>query len=140
MKKFLMSLALSVLFVLGVNAQEKGAWYLGAGDIANQAWTEWSIAPSIGYGVTNDLMVGVNISQADSTVDRQYDLHARYFFGDYFAYIATTGLDTENMKYGVGRMFTFHGAFHRGLFIDPKLVYDAKMKTTNLMLGIGLKF
>ena len=48
MKKVVMSLALSVLLVLGVNAQEKGAWYIGAGDIANKAWTDWSVAPTVG--------------------------------------------------------------------------------------------
>ena len=141
MKKFVMSLALSVLFVLGVSSQNvKGDWYVGTGDIANEAWTEWSIAPAVGYAITDDLMVGLNVSQADSTEDIAYDLHARYFYGDYFAYVATTGLDMENMKYGVGRMFTFHSSSHRGLFIDPKLVYDAGTKTANLMLGVGLKF
>ena len=136
MKKFLMSLTLSVLFVLGVNAQEKGDWYVGTGDIANKAWTDWSVAPTVGYGLTDNLMVGMNISQADSTVDMSYDLHARYFVKGYFVYVATSGLNTENMSYGIGKMFTFH----KGIYVDPKLVYDATMKTTNLMLGVGLKF
>jgi len=26
------------------------------------------------------------------------------------------------------------------VFVDPKLVYDATAKTTNLQLGVGLKF
>ena len=136
MKKIVMSLALSVLFVLGVNAQNQSDIYIGAGDIANKAWTEWSVAPTIGYGVTDNLMVGVNISQADSTVDISYDLHARYYMKGYFVYVATSGLDTENMSYGVGKMFTFH----RGVYIDTKVVYDATTKTTNLMLGVGLRF
>ena len=79
MKKFLMSLTLSLLFVLGVNAQEKGDVYVGTGDIANKAWTDWSIAPTVGYGVTDKLMVGLNVSQADSAADLAFDLHARYF-------------------------------------------------------------
>jgi hypothetical protein len=33
-------------------------------------------------------------------------------------------------------MFTFH----RGVYVDPKVVYDTNMKTTNLMLGVGLNF
>ena len=136
MKKVLMSLALSVLLVLGVNAQEKGDWYVGTGDIANKAWTDWSIAPTVGYGITNDLMVGLNVSQADSTVDRAIDVHARYFVRGFFVYASTTGLDTDNMSYGIGKMFTFH----KGIYVDPKLVYDATAKTTNLMLGVGLKF
>ena len=131
-----MSLALSVLLVLGVNAQERGAWYIGAGDIADKAWTEWSIAPTVGYGITDNLMVGLNVSQADSTENTVYDLHARYFWNGYFAYVETTGLDTENLNYGFGKMFTFH----KGVYVDPKVVYNATEKTTNLMLGVGLKF
>jgi hypothetical protein len=136
MKKVVMSLALSVLFVLGVSAQNKGDWYVGAGNVADKAWTEWSVAPTVGYGVTDNLMVGMNISQSDSTTDMTYDLHARYYLNGYFIYLATTGLNTEDMSYGVGKMFTFH----RGVYVDPKIVYDATNKTTNLMLGVGLKF
>ena len=136
MKKVLMSLALSVLLVLGVNAQEKGDWYVGTGDIANKAWTDWSVAPTVGYGITDNLMVGLNVSQADSTVDRAIDVHVRYFVRGFFVYASTTGLDTDNMSYGIGKMFTFH----KGIYVDPKLVYDATAKTTNLMLGVGLKF
>ena len=32
-----MSFALSILCVLSVNAQQKGDWYVGTGDIANTA-------------------------------------------------------------------------------------------------------
>ena len=131
-----MSFTLSILFVLGVNAQERGDWYVGTGDIANKAWTEWSITPNVGYGVTNNLMVGLNVSQVDSTVDMEYNLHARYYLNNYFVYLSTKGLSTENMSYGIGKMFTFH----RNIYVDPKIVYNATEKTTNLMLGVGLKF
>ena len=136
MKKIILSLALSVLCVLGVNAQSQGDWYLGTGDIANKAWTEWSLSPTVGYGVTDDLMVGVNISQVDSTVDVSYDLHARYYVRGYFVYATTDGLNTEALKVGVGRMF----GIHKGIYVDPKVVYDTQSKTTNLTLGLGLYF
>jgi hypothetical protein len=136
MKKLILSLTLGLGLALGVNAQEKGDWYLGTGNIANTAWTEWSVSPTVGYGVTDNLMVGVNVSQADATVDMAVDLHARYFWNGYFAYVSTTGLNTDNVNYGVGKMFTFH----KGVYVDPKVVYDATAKTTNLMLGVGLKF
>ena len=136
MKKIVMSLALSVLFVLGVNAQNQSDIYIGAGDIANKAWTEWSIAPTVGYGITDNLMVGLNVSQADSTADMALDVHARYFLNGYFVYAETTGLDTDNFKVGVGKMFNFR----KGVFVDPKVVYDMTEKTTNLSLGVGLKF
>jgi len=136
MKKIVLTLFLSALFVLGVNGQEKGDWYVGTGDVANKAWTEWSIAPAVGYGITDNLMVGLNVSQADSASDLAYDLHARYFWNGYFVYLETEGLKTESMNYGLGKMFTFH----KGVYVDPKVVYNATQKTTNLMLGVGLKF
>ena len=136
MKKIILSLALSVLCVLGVNAQSQGDWYIGTGDIANQAWTDWSIAPTVGYGLTDNLMIGINVSQADSTVDVSYDLHARYYLSGYFVYAATSGLDTETLKIGVGRMF----GVHKGIYVDPKIVYDMQSKTTNLSIGLGLYF
>ena len=146
MKKIVLTLFLSTLFVLGVNGQEKksccvggqekGDWYVGTGNIADKAWTEWSIAPTVGYGLTDNLMVGLNVSQADSTADMNFDNHARYFWKGYFVYLETEGLNTDNINYGLGKMFTFH----RGVYVDPKVVYNATEKTTNLMLGVGLKF
>ena len=41
MKKIVLTLFLSMLFVLGVNGQEKGDWYVGTGDIAGEKiWRE----------------------------------------------------------------------------------------------------
>jgi len=136
MKKIVLTLFLSTLFVLGVNGQAKGDWYVGAGDIASKAWTEWSIAPTVGYGLTDNFMVGLNVSQADSTADMNFDIHARYFWRGYFVYLETEGLNTDNLNYGLGKMFTFHNK----VYVDPKVVYNATQKTTNLMLGVGLKF
>ena len=131
-----MSFALAVLCTLGVNAQAQGDWYIGTGDIADIAWTEWSIAPTVGYGVTDNLMVGMNVSQEDSTADMQVDLHARYFINTWFLYVETAGLNTDDLKVGAGKMFTFH----KGVFVDPKVVYDLSAETVNLTLGVGLKF
>ena len=137
MKKLILSLALGLLCTLGVNAQEKGDWYIGTGNIANTAWTEWSVSPTVGYGVTDDLMIGFNVSQENSSADMEVDLHARYFWKEYFVYAATEGFDTDGLKLGVGKMFSFH---KNGMFLDPKVVYDSAAKTTNLQLGFGLKF
>ena len=136
MRKLILSLTLGLLTVAGVNAQEKGDWYIGTGDIANKAWTEWSVNPTVGYGVTDDLMIGLNISQADSTADQVIDVHARYFFNGYFAYASAPNLDTDMLSLGLGKMFTIH----KGIFVDPKVVYNTGEKTTNLVLGVGLKF
>jgi len=136
MKNVLMSFAIAVLCIANVNAQEKGDWYIGAGDIANTAWTEWSIAPTVGYGITNNLMVGLNVSQADSSAEMELDVHARYYWNGLFGYVSAPNMDTDRLMIGLGKMFTFH----KGVYVDPKLVYDTNMKTTNLMLGVGLKF
>ena len=131
-----MSLTLAVLCAVGVNAQNQGDWYIGTGDIANTAWTEWSIAPTLGYGIADNFMVGVNVSQADSSAEMVLDAHVRYFWNGLFGYVSAPNLDTDMLSIGVGKMFTFH----KGVYVDPKLVYDTNAKTTNLMLGVGLKF
>jgi len=137
MKNVLMSFALAILCIVSVNAQNvKGDWYVGTGDIANVAWTEWSVAPSVGYAISDNLAVGVNISQTDSIADMVIDLDARYFWKGYFVYGSMPNLDTDNLKLGFGKMFTFH----RGIYVDPKIVHDMGQGTTNLMLGVGLKF
>ena len=134
MRKLIILLA--VAFTFTANAQEKGDWYVGTGDIANVAWTDWAISPSVGYGFTDNLMVGMSLSQADSTVDMELDLHARYFHKGFFAYAAVNGFDTETLSLGVGRMFTIT----KNVFVDPRIVYNTEDKTTNLGLGFGLRF
>ena len=128
MKNVFMSFALAVLCTVSVNAQNQGDWYVGTGDIANTAWTEWSIAPTVGYAISDKFMVGVNVSQADSSV--------RYFWNGLFGYVSAPNLDTDLLTIGLGKMFTLH----KGVYVDPKVVYDTNLKTTNLMLGFGLKF
>ena len=137
MRKLLLTLTLVIGMIISMNAQNaNGDWYIGTGDIANVAWTDWAVAPTVGYAFTDNLMVGVDVSQADSTEDLSIDVHARYFFKGFFAYAATEGFETDALKLGVGKMFTFH----KSVFVDPKVVYDSALKTTNLQLGVGLKF
>ena len=131
-----MSFALAVLCAVSVNAQNQGDWYIGTGDIANTAWTEWSIAPTLGYGIADNFMVGVNVSQADSSAEMVLDAHVRYFYNGLFGYVSAPNLDTDKLTIGLGKMFTLH----KGVYIDPKVVYDINLKTTNLTLGFGLKF
>ena len=132
-----MSFALTVLCAVSINAQNvKGDWYIGTGDIANVAWTEWSIAPTVGYAIADKFMVGMDVSQADSSAEMVLDVHARYFYKGYFGYVSAPNLDTDKLSLGLGKMFTFQ----KGIYIDPKVVYNTSEKTTNLMLGVGLKF
>ena len=136
MKNLILAGLFSLGTLCGFAQNTTGDWYVGTGDIANTAWTDWAVAPTVGYGVMDNLMVGVSVSQADSTVDMNLDFHARYFMNGYFAYVATDGLSTDNMVLGAGKMFTFH----KSVYVDPKIVYDMGAKTTNLTLGFGLKF
>jgi hypothetical protein len=146
MKNVLMSFALAVLCTVGVNAQNvekscckdnvKGTWYVGANDIANVAWTEWALAPTVGYAINDNLAIGVNLSQTDSIADVVIDLNARYFWKGYFDYGSLPNLDTDMLSVGFGKMFNLH----RGVYVDPKVVHNLNEGTTNLMLGVGLKF
>ena len=79
MRKLILTFVLAC-GIFAANAQTKGDWYVGSGDIANVAWTEWSVSPTIGYGLTEELMIGASVNQADSTVDMDIDFHARYFW------------------------------------------------------------
>ena len=136
MRKTILTMIIACATILGANAQSQGDWYVGTGDVANVAWTEWAVSPTLGYGVTDNIMVGMSIAQADSTEDMSYKLHARYYMNNLFVYVATDGANTEGMSYGVGKMFTVRN----NIYIDPKIVYNSGDKTTNLTLGFGLKF
>ena len=136
MRTIILTAVLACATFLSTQAQTKGDWYIGTGDVANVAWTEWALAPTVGYGVMDNLMVGLSVSQADSTADLALDFHARYFVKGYFVYAAAKDLDTDNLKIGLGKMFTIRN----NVFVDPKVVYSTGEKTTNLMLGFGLKF
>ena len=141
MKKLILSLALIVGMAISMNAQNvKGDWYVGTGDVANVAWTDWAISPTLGYGVSDKFMVGLGLAQTDSTEDLAIDIHARYFMTvagqDVFAYAAISEFEFDNLSLGLGKMFTIHKA----VFVEPKIVYNVGEETTNLMLGFGLKF
>ncbi len=136
MRKIILTVVMACATILATQAQTKGDWYVGTGDVANVAWTELAVAPTVGYGVMDNLMVGLSVSQADSTVDMELDFHARYFVKGYFVYAATSGLDTESLSIGLGKMFTIH----KSIYVDPKVIYNIAQKTTNLTLGFGLKF
>ena len=136
MRKIILTVVMACATILATQAQTKGDWYVGTGDVANVAWTELAVAPTVGYGAMDNLMVGLSVSQADSTVDMELDFHARYFVKGYFVYAATSGLDTETLSIGLGKMFTIH----KSIYVDPKVIYNTAQKTTNLTLGFGLKF
>jgi len=136
MRTLILTIALVCGFAFTSQAQQQGDWYVGAGDISNIAWTDWSVSPTIGYGVTSNLMVGTSISQADSTADMDIDFHARYFWKGFFGYLGLDGFSTDGMSVGAGKMFTIRN----NVYIDPKVIYNTGEGTTNLTLGFGFKF
>ena len=141
MKNIILSLALVIRVSISMNAQNaKGDWYVGTGDIADVAWTEWAVSPMLGYGINDNLMVGFSVSQADSSEDLSMDLNARYFVSaggqDFFLYAELNDFDTDNLALGLGKMFDVH----KGVCVEPKVVYHSGEKTTNMMLGFGMKF
>ena len=136
MKKLFLSLALGLLFAFGVNAQNaKGNWYVGTGDIANVAWTDWAISPTIGYAITDNLVLGGSVSHVAGE-DMDLDFNVKYFFSGYFVDVNLDGFSTDGMVFGIGKMFDFH----KGMYIAPSFNYDYDAETVNLGLGFGLKF
>ena len=134
MKNIILSLALVIGVSISMNAQNaKGDWYVGTGNIADVAWTEWAVSPMLGYGINDNLMVGLSLAQADSSEDLSMDLNARYFVSaggqDFFLYAELNDFDTDNLALGLGKMFTVH----KGVFVEPKIVYHSGEKTTNMM-------
>ena len=133
------NLIILAIFVCGLftaNSQNaKGDWYVGTGDIANTAWTDWAVSPTLGYAVTDNLVLGGSVSHVAGE-DMDLDLSARYFFSGYFAGINLDGFSTEGMVFEMGKMFTFH----KGVYVSPTFNYDYDAETFNMGLGFGMKF
>ena len=137
MKKLFLSLALGLLFAFGVNAQNaKGDWYVGTGDVANIAWTDWSVSPSLGYAFTDALVGGVSISQESADADIDLGFYTRYFWKGVFVHAGLNGLDFDAVELGLGKQFTVRN----NVYVDPCVVYNAGDETVNLTLGFGFKF
>jgi hypothetical protein len=148
MKKVILTFVFAAGALLSTNAQVNttGDWYVGTGDISDVAWTQWSVTPTVGYAFTDDIMAGFSLNQGTTTDttgatvagDLNLDVHGRYFFGDFFGYVGTQNLTTDfGLNLGVGRMFTFHNG---GMYVDPRVTYNTNDGTTNLRVGLGLKF
>ena len=135
MKRIILTMALALGTLATTNAQSQGDWYVGTGDVSNVAWTQWAVSPTIGYGATDNIMLSLSVSQ-DVQSDLNLDVSARYFMGEYFVYASSDKLALDHLNVGVGRMFTLR----KGIYLDPKLVYDLNTETTNLSLGFGLRF
>ena len=136
MKKLFLSIILTIGLLFTANSQNaKGDWYVGTGDITNVAWTDWVVSPSLGYAITENLVLGGSVSQI-AEEDMDLDMYARYFFKGYFAGVDLDGFSTEGMVFELGKMFVFH----KGVYVAPSFKYDYDAETMNLGLGFGMKF
>ena len=136
MRKLFFNLILTVGLCFAANAQnEKGNWYVGTGDITNVAWTDWAVSPSLGYAVTENLVLGGSVSQI-AEEDMDLDMFAKYFFKGYFAGVNLDGFSTEGMEFEMGKMFMFH----KGEYVAPSFNYDYDAETFNMGIGFGMKF
>ena len=142
MKNLFLTLTLALGMAVTANAQNaQGDWYLGTGDISGTSWTELTLTPSVGYAFSDDIMVGLSLNQGttvDSVAgDMNIDIHARYFFTNFYGYASTQNLTSDfGLSVGVGKLFTTE----RNLYLDPQVVFNTVTKTTNLRIGFGLKF
>ena len=136
MKNLFLSLAAFLLLTLSVDAQNaKGDWYVGSGDISGTAWPDWAVNPSIGYAVTDNLVIGGSVSHVAGE-DMDMDFNVRYFFGGYFANVSLDGFSTDGAVFGLGKMFTVRN----NVYVAPSFNYAYDAETFNLGLGFGLKF
>jgi|TARA_R110000744_G_scaffold67456_6_gene137567 hypothetical protein len=136
MKKLILTITLACMSVMATQAQTKGDWYVGTGDISNVAWTQWSVSPTIGYGITENLILGAGINQTTGEV-LNVDVNVRYLVRGYFAYLESNlSLDTDDIRLGAGKMFTLRN----NVYVDPKIVYSTGDQTTNLEIGFGFRF
>ena len=131
-------LILSFIFVLTASQAQntKGTFYVGTNDIANIAWTDWAVSPSVGYAFTDALVIGGSVSQVDADADMNLDFYARYFWNGMFVHAGMNGLNFDEMTLGMGKMFTLRD----NVYVDPAIVYSAGDETINLTLGFGFKF
>ena len=133
-------LFLILVLICGLSASQaqnaKGTWYVGSGDVANIAWTEWAVTPSIAYAFTDALVLGGSISQEDIDADLALDFYARYFWNGMFVHAGMKGLNFDEIELGLGKQF----ALRSNVYVDPKLVYNAGSETVNLGIGFGFKF
>ena len=136
MKKLFLSLILTIGLLFAADAQNaKGSWYVGTGNIANVAWTDWAVSPTLGYAVTDNLVLGGSVAHMAGE-DMDLDMSAKYFFGDYFVGINLDGFSTDGMMFEMGKMFMFH----KGMYIMPNFNYNYDDETFNMGLGFGMKF
>ena len=136
MRNIFLTMCLIATCMLSQAQNTKGTFYVGTGDVANTAWTDWAVSPSVGYAFTDALLIGGSVSQTDTDADMNLDFYARYFWNGMFVHAGMNGLNFDEIELGLGKQFTIK----ENVYVDPKLVYNAGSETVNLGIGFGFKF
>ena len=136
MRNFILTMCMVATVMLSQAQNTKGTFYVGTGDVANTAWTDWAVSPSVGYAFTDALLIGGSVSQVDADADMNLDFYVRYFWNGVFVHAGMNGLNFDEMTLGMGKMFTLRD----NVYVDPAIVYSAGDETINLTLGFGFKF
>ena len=136
MRNLFLTMCMIATVMLSQAQNPKGTFYVGTGDVANTAWTDWAVSPSVGYAFTDALVIGGSVSQVDMDADMNLDFYARYFWNGMFVHAGMNGLNFDEIELGLGKQFTIK----ENVYVDPKLVYNAGEETVNLGIGFGFKF
>lgn len=136
MKNIFLTMCLIATCMLSQAQNTKGTFYVGTGDVANVAWTDWAVSPTVGYAFTDALVIGGSVSQEDMDADMNLDFYARYFWNGMFVHAGMNGLNFDEMTLGLGKMFTLRN----NVYVDPAIVYSSGAETVNLTLGFGFNF
>jgi hypothetical protein len=173
---------ISCLLALNIYAQEtvqdkditqpsqlQGSWYFGVGDLGS-LFTLFSdeglqVSPTISYAIIDDVVIGMGINAIsyDGNGSLDFNLNARYFFGNnYFGGMqlsrssvsfsqgSTTTTDVQNgVSFLLGKFIPFGKQF----YLEPTLTYSRfdsdfidntgdyiKANGLGSAVGIGIKF
>ena len=67
MKKFFTMLLVVVISTSTTTFAQQGTWALGVGsNLANVAWQDYQLVPTIGYFITDEIVVGSGFSMGSS--------------------------------------------------------------------------
>ena len=96
MKKLILTLALAVSTIVGMNAQTTGDWYVGTGDVAN---TAYFVKGYFAYLATDGLSTeGMSIGAG-----KLFTLRSNIYIDPKIVY--NTGTKTTNLTLGFGFKF-----------------------------------
>lgn len=133
MQKVLIFLFLSLPF-MGFSQIEKGDWMFGGSaflssskfDIATERSTSFTIAPNVGYFLTKDLALGLDLSygRLDKKDFIEANPFARYYYKNTFAQAKYI---TRNSGEGAFSQTGFDVSLGRAFFLKPNVSFEPEL-------------